>query len=207
MITLSRGPSYGRGLERSRGIYLNVGVVYIKSGPLSIPWFGGKMPIIVDNSRMLNIKIIVVGKFKEKYWSEAEAEYKKRLTPYAKISLVELPDLAFKNEADRLRVRKAEADKIKNAIPENAFVIALTEDGKKYNSIKFASWLDKLNQSGQQIVFVIGGPLGLDRDFLKNVNATLSLSDLTVPHQLARVVLFEQLYRTVTINSGKQYHY
>lgn len=156
---------------------------------------------------MMNIKVIVVGKFKEKYWAEAEAEYKKRLTPYAKISLVELPDLAFKNEADRDRIRLAESAKIKNAIPENAFIIALTETGKKFDSVTFASWLDTLSVSGQQLVFIIGGPLGLDRDFLKTVNATLSLSDLTFPHQLARVVLFEQLYRAAAINSGKQYHY
>ncbi len=156
---------------------------------------------------MLNLKIIVVGKFKEKYWLEAEAEYRKRLAPYAKILVVELPDLPFKNEADRDRIRLAEADNIRNAIPKNAFVIALTETGKKFDSIKFASWLNNLSQSGQQLVLVIGGPLGLNRDFLKNVNATLSLSDLTFPHQLTRVILFEQIYRAATINSEKQYHY
>ncbi len=156
---------------------------------------------------MLNIKIIVVGKFKEKYWAEAEAEYKKRLTPYAKISLVELSDLAFKNEADRNRIRLAEAEKIKSSIPDNAYVIALTEEGKKFDSEQFAKWMEKLNETGQPIVLIIGGPMGLDRDFLKSVNTTLSLSDLTFPHQLARVVLFEQLYRAAMINSKKQYHY
>ncbi|MBP7992252.1 MAG: 23S rRNA (pseudouridine(1915)-N(3))-methyltransferase RlmH [Candidatus Magasanikbacteria bacterium] len=155
----------------------------------------------------MNIKVVVVGKFKEKYWLEAETEYKKRLTPYAKISVLELPDTAFKNEGDRERIRTLESEKIKNAIPENAFIIALTETGKKFDSIVLAKWLDDVSQSGQQLVFVIGGPLGLDRTFLKSVPATLSLSDLTFPHQLARVVLIEQLYRAATINSGKQYHY
>ena len=155
----------------------------------------------------MNIKVIVVGKFKEKYWAEAEAEYKKRLTPYAKISLIELPDLPFKTEADRDRIRLAEAEKIKSSIPDNAYVIALTEEGKKFNSEQFSKWMEKLNETGQPIVLIIGGPMGLDRDFLKSVNATISLSDLTFPHQLARVVLFEQLYRAAMINSKKQYHY
>ena len=181
----------------------NVGVVYINLNPLSIGPNGGKMWI----TYMFNIHLIVVGKFKEKYWTEAEAEYRKRLMPYAKISVIELADLAFKNQADQERIRAAEAAKISAAIPKNAFVIALTETGQEFDSIKFASWLETLSQSGQPIAFVIGGPLGLDRDFLKNVNATLSLSALTFPHQLARVVLFEQLYRAATISLGKQYHY
>ena len=156
---------------------------------------------------MFNFTLIVVGKFKEKYWAEAETEYRKRLAPYAKLSVIELPDLAFKNEAVRERIRLAEAEKIKNAIPKNAFIIALTETGQEFDSIKFAGWLETLSQSGQPIAFVIGGPLGLDRNFLKTVNTTLSLSVLTFPHQLARVILLEQIYRAATINAGKQYHY
>lgn len=156
---------------------------------------------------MLNITVIVVGKFKEKYWSGAETEYRKRLTPYAKITIIELADLAFKTQADQGRIRAAEAVKISAAIPKNAFVIALTETAQELDSIKFANWLETLSQSGQSITFVIGGPLGLDRDFLKTVTATLSLSTLTFPHQLARVILFEQLYRAATIIAKKQYHY
>lgn len=156
---------------------------------------------------MLNIQVIVVGKFKEKYWALAEAEYLKRLRPYAKIKVMEVPDLAFKNQAETEAIRAAEADKIMAVIPSGAQVIALTEGGKNFDSIELAKWLEKLSESGQTLVFVIGGPLGLDRAFLKKSTATLSLSSLTFPHQLARVVLFEQLYRAATIIVGKQYHY
>lgn len=156
---------------------------------------------------MLNIHLIVVGKFKEKYWAEAEQEYVKRLSPYAKITITELPDLAFKNEHDRERIRVTEAEKIIKSLPKNAQVIALTETGKQFDSLSFAHRLEQLSQAGQPIVFVIGGPLGLDRKFLQTVSGTLSLSPLTFPHQLARVVLSEQLYRAATIIAEKQYHY
>lgn len=156
---------------------------------------------------MLNIKLIVVGKFKEKYWSEAEAEYRKRLTPYAKISLVELNEIPFKSEVDRERIRAEEAIKIKNVIPENAFIIALTETGTEFTSPEFATWLTKRSEQGQVLVFIIGGPLGLDRELLQQAHATVSLSALTFPHQMARVIVMEQLYRAAMIATGKQYHY
>lgn len=156
---------------------------------------------------MMNINIILVGKIKEDYWLEAEGEYLKRLKPYAKINILELKEEPFKDINDREKIKKKEAEKIKEKIKNTDFVIALHERGKEMESEKLAEFLEKKSSQGGGITFIIGGPLGLDQSILDLADYHLSLSKLTFPHQMVRVILSEQIYRAVTIMNGKQYHY
>lgn len=156
---------------------------------------------------MLNISIIVLGKLKETYWKDAEAEYLKRLSPYAKVTIKELPEEAFRDTDDREKIKLVEAEKIKKHIPEGCVLIALHEKGKECDSPLFARFMEKNSEQGQQLVFVIGGPLGLHPSILDMAKFQLSLSQMTFPHQMVRTILLEQIYRGVTIMKGKQYHY
>lgn len=156
---------------------------------------------------MLNIKLIIVGKYKETYWKEAEKEYIKRLSPYAKLDIIEIKEEAFRNNDDRDSIKSLEADKIKKHLDPDAIVIALHETGKEFTSVEFANFLQRNSTRGEKLQFIFGGPLGLDQSILEKANVQLSLSQLTFPHQMARVILLEQLYRAVTIQKGKQYHY
>ncbi len=156
---------------------------------------------------MFKIKLIVLGKFKEKYWQEAENEYLKRLNPYAKIEITEIPEEPFRESDDRDMIKKKEAEKILKHLPDNCISIALHENAKSYTSKDFANFLDQKSSHGEELVFIIGGPLGLDQSVLNKTQFQTSLSDLTFPHQMVRVILFEQIYRAATIINGKRYHY
>lgn len=156
---------------------------------------------------MLNLHIITTGKLKESYWAAAEAEYLKRLRPYAKITWNELPEVAFRDVADREKIKAQEAQKIAKILPAGATVIALHETGREFTSIKFAEFLQTLCTRGETVAFVVGGPLGLHESILQLAHYQLSLSTLTFPHQMVRSILLEQIYRAVTILQGKQYHY
>ena len=155
---------------------------------------------------MLNIKLIVLGKLKESYWKDAEAEYLKRLSPYTKINIVELKEEAFRSEKEREEVQKKEAEKILKGLDPNDILIALHERGKEMVSADFSKLLEEKSQQGACITFIIGGPLGLHESVLKKAHMQLSLSQLTFPHQMVRTILLEQIYRGVMIGKGK-YHY
>ena len=156
---------------------------------------------------MLNIKIIALGKIKESYWKEAESEYQKRLKPYAKIELVEIPEEPFRDSDDREKIKLKEADKIQKNLREGGLIVALHEAGKQFSSHQFASFLEEHSTRGETITLIIGGPLGLHQSILQLAEVQLSLSQLTFPHQMVRTILLEQIYRAVTIQKGKQYHY
>ena len=156
---------------------------------------------------MLNIKIIALGKLKESYWQEAENEYLKRLKPYAKIDLVEIPEEAFRDGDDRDKIKALEAAKIQKILPKGGLIMALHETGKEFTSPQLAQFLEENSSRGETITFIIGGPLGIHESLLKQVPVQLSLSRLTFPHQMVRTILLEQIYRGVTIQKGKQYHY
>lgn len=156
---------------------------------------------------MMNIKIIALGKLKENYWKEAEAEYLKRLTPYAKIKLFEIPEESFRDSDDREKIKEKEAEKIKQHLSVGAVVIALHERGKEFTSPQFAKFLETNSTRGEEIIFVIGGPLGLHESLLNTVQFQISLSQCTFPHQMVRTILLEQIYRATTITNQKQYHY
>lgn len=158
----------------------------------------------------MNIKIITVGKLKEKYLKEGIAEYTKRLGSYCKLQIIEVADeKAPENLSDKEMemIKDKEGEKILAKIPEQSYVFAMAIQGKQYDSVEFANEIDKLGTSGKSdIVFVIGGSLGLSQAVLSRANQRISFGKLTYPHQLMRLVLVEQIYRAFRIIHGHAYH-
>lgn len=158
----------------------------------------------------MNIQIISVGKLKEKYLKMGIEEYTKRLGSYAKIELIEVPDeKAPENlsDADMEIVKKKEGDRILAKVSVDTYVIALAIDGKMKSSEDLASGLESLMTYGKsKIAFVIGGSLGLHEDVLKRSDEKLSFGKMTLPHQLMKLVLVEQIYRCFRIIKGEPYH-
>ena len=158
----------------------------------------------------MNIKLITVGKIKEKYYRDAIAEYSKRLTSYCKLSIIEVNDEKTKENASTKEndvVLRKEADRIIKHINDSDYVIALAIDGKGMDSIEFANCINDLGIRGvSNICFVIGGSIGLHKDILNKANMLLSFSDMTFPHQLMRVILLEQIYRAYRIINNEPYH-
>ena len=158
----------------------------------------------------MNIKLICVGKIKEKYLKDAIAEYTKRLSKYCKLEIVEVadektPDNASPAEEEQIKAK--EAQRILSKIKDDSFVCTLEILGKKYTSEGFAGLLEHAAINGKShIVFVIGGSLGLHTSVMKRSNQAISFSDMTFPHQLMRVILCEQIYRAYRIISGEPYH-
>ncbi len=156
---------------------------------------------------MFKITIAAVGSLKEAFWKDAIAEYQKRLAPYAKVSVIEVAEAPFTSATEAPAVMRAEAGSLKKKVADGAFAVALIKEGKALATEKFAEMLDREGQGGREIVFLIGGPLGLDPALANACQAKLSLSAMTFTHGEARAILFEQLYRAVTILAGKTYHY
>ncbi|EUJ23671.1 rRNA large subunit methyltransferase [Listeria grandensis FSL F6-0971] len=158
----------------------------------------------------MNIQILTVGKLKEKYLIQGIAEYTKRLGPYAKVTITEVPDEKapeILSEAEMVQVKAKEGERILAKIADDVHVIALAIDGKQKSSEEFASGLDRLATYGKsKVAFVIGGSLGLSDEVLKRSDEKLSFGKLTLPHQLMRLVLVEQVYRAFRINRREPYH-
>lgn len=155
---------------------------------------------------MFKIRIICLGKFKEKAFKDLEKEYLKRLSPFAKVKLIELPEVSYKTGQDIDAIKEKEAVLITKQIPSNSIVITLEEKGTVRNSKDFATFLERIGNLGQELVFIIGSGVGL-HDSMKTVsNYQMSLSPLTFTHNFARVLLEEQIYRACTIIAGKEYH-
>lgn len=158
----------------------------------------------------VNISIISIGKLKEKYLKQGIDEYLKRLSSYAKVEIVELPDeKAPENlsDAEMLMVKEKEGIRILEKISEDTHVIALAIEGKMKSSEELAKDLDRLATYGKsKIAFIIGGSLGLSKDVMNRANDTLSFSKMTFPHQLMRLILLEQVYRAFRINRNEPYH-
>ncbi len=158
----------------------------------------------------MNIQIITVGKLKEKYLKMGMDEYTKRLGSYAKMELIEVADeKAPENlsDADMEIVKKKEADRILSKIAPDTYVIALAIEGKMKSSEQLAADLESLMTYGKsKIAFVIGGSLGLHEDVMKRSDEKLSFSKMTLPHQLMKLVLLEQIYRAFRIMRGEPYH-
>ena len=155
---------------------------------------------------MFKIRIIVLGKFKEKAFLDLEKEYLKRLTPFAKIKMVELPEIPYRANDNSDKVKEKEAAIIVKQLPDNAMVILLEEKGTLRNSKDFAAFLQRAGGLGKELVFVIGSGLGLHESLKQYSNYSVSLSPLTFTHNFARVLLEEQIYRACTIIAGKEYH-
>ncbi|MDQ0176272.1 23S rRNA (pseudouridine(1915)-N(3))-methyltransferase RlmH [Bacillus chungangensis] len=158
----------------------------------------------------MNITIIAVGKLKEKYLKQGIDEYVKRLSAYAKIQIIEIPDEKAPEELSETEMRlvkQKEGQRIIAKIPTDAHVIALAIEGKMKTSEQLAADLERLMTYGKsKIALVIGGSLGLSEDVLARANEQLSFSKMTFPHQLMRLVLVEQVYRAFRIMRGEPYH-
>ena len=158
---------------------------------------------------MANITVITVGSLKEGYLKEAVAEYKKRLSQYARVEEINIKEEAIRDEDDASEIRRAlesEADKILAAIPKGAGKIALCVEGKQYDSPSLARLIGRMADESGKIALIIGSSHGLSDRVKKECDVRLSFSQLTFPHQLMRVILFEALYRSFTILAGKKYH-
>lgn len=158
----------------------------------------------------MQIKIIGVGKLKEKYLKMGIEEYTKRLGSYCKIQIVEVPDeKAPENLSDKemAQVKDKEGERILAKIRDNEYVIAMAIEGKLVSSEDLAKELDQCGISGKSsVTFVIGGSLGLSPSVVKRANSKMSFGRITLPHQLMRLVLTEQIYRAFRINAGHSYH-
>ena len=149
------------------------------------------------------IKIICVGKIKEKYFKEAIAEYKKRLSKYTKLEIIEVIDFERNSKEE---VKKLEGELILKNIKDKDYVITLDIKGNKLSSLSFANKINNILINNSNLAFVIGGSYGLDDTVNKRSNYSLSFSDLTFPHQLFRVILLEQIYRSYKILNNESYH-
>lgn len=147
------------------------------------------------------IKIVCVGKIKEKYLSLAIAEYLKRLSKYTKVDIVQVAD-----EANAEKALKVEGEKILSKIRADEYVIALDISGESISSIEFAKKIDNVFNSYSKLTFVIGGSYGLSSQVKKRSDYLLSFSKMTFPHQMFRVILLEQIYRAYKINNNESYH-
>ena len=158
----------------------------------------------------MKITCVVVGKIKEKYFTDAIKEYSKRLSRYCKLEIVELADEKTPDgasEAEEVAIRGKEGERILKALKDDAYVIALAIEGKMLDSVELSQKIDRLGVSGtSHIAFVIGGSLGLAPAVMKRADYALSFSRMTFPHQLMRVVLLEQLYRSYRILKNEPYH-
>ena len=158
---------------------------------------------------MLNIKIICVGKLKEKYWQEACAEYVKRLGGYCNVELIEVKEEklpANASAADERNVIDAEGRSLLDKLGKSDYVIALDVKGKELSSEEIAGRLSEISFTHSSVAFLIGGSLGLSDEVKARADAKLSFGRITLPHQLARVVALEQIYRAFKINANETYH-
>ena len=155
----------------------------------------------------MKFTIVAVGKLKERFWADACAEYLKRMQPYGKTAVKEIADIAPARAGGIGAARDREGAAIVAALPASSHVILLAIDGKERSSVSFSQRLDALALGGtSDIAFVIGGSDGVSAAVRERANETLSFGPITLPHNLARVVLLEQLYRAQKISRGEPYH-
>lgn len=158
----------------------------------------------------MKITIITVGKIKEKYLKDAIAEYTKRLSKYCKLEIVEVADEKTPDHASETvegQIRSKEGERILKYVKEDAYVITLEIEGKQLTSEQLAEKIESLGvQGNSHIMFIIGGSIGLGKEVVKRSDFALSFSKMTFPHQLMRVILLEQVYRSYRIMNGEPYH-
>lgn len=158
----------------------------------------------------MKISIISVGKLKEAYWKDAVKEYSKRLSRYCQLALDDVDEVKSSdnvNEAEKMSILKGEGENILKKIKKDSFLIALDIKGSKLSSEQLSERINELGIMGKSnITFVIGGSLGLSSEILDLANLKLSFSDMTFPHQMMKVILLEQIYRSFKINSNETYH-
>ncbi len=157
----------------------------------------------------MNIDLVCMGKLKDKWEKDAFAEYVKRLGAYGTVKCTELKECRLSESPSPKETERAlceEAQRIREQIPKNSAVIAMCIEGKKLSSEGFAEKIESFSGAYSGICLVIGSSYGLSDDFKKEVQLRLSMSDMTFPHRLARIMAAEQLYRAFSINAGSKYH-
>ena len=170
----------------------------------------GRLPNGLESGNAMKITVLCVGKIKEDYFTDAIREYMKRLSRYAKLEIAEVedektPDRA--SDAENEAVKEKEGARLLAKMPEDAYVIALAIEGKAPDSVELSRKIEALGVAGRShLCFVIGGSLGLSKKVLDRADEHLSFSRMTFPHQLMRVILLEQLYRSFRIMRGEPYH-
>ena len=158
----------------------------------------------------MKITILCVGKIKERFFREGIEEYKKRLSKYCKLEIIEVadektPDRA--SEAEEQKIKEKEAERLEKYIKKDAYVVVLAIDGKMLDSVELSEKINKLGIGGtSHIIFIIGGSLGLDDAIIKQADYKLSFSKMTFPHQMMRMILMEQIYRTYRIINNDPNH-
>jgi len=159
---------------------------------------------------MQKVSVICVGKLKEKFYAEASAEYAKRLSRFCKLEILELPEERLPEDPSPAQIEAAlskEADAIRAKLPASAAIIAMCVEGKTRSSEELAQLMaDSANQGASHLVFLIGGSFGLHPSVKALAGTRLSMSPMTFPHHLARVMLLEQIYRGYQIIAGSKYH-
>ena len=159
---------------------------------------------------MQRVTVLCVGKLKEKFYLEAAAEYVKRLQRFCKLELVELPESRLPESPSPAEVQRAlaaEAAAIRERLPKGGAVIALCIEGKPCSSVELSRRMEELAVAGKtQLTFLIGGSVGLDESLKQQADWRLSMSPMTFPHHMARIMLLEQLYRAYQIAAGTKYH-
>lgn len=159
---------------------------------------------------MQRVTVLCVGKLKEKFYLEAAAEYVKRLQRFCKLELVELPESRLPESPSPAEVQRAlaaEAAAIRERLPRGGAIIALCIEGKPCSSVELSRRMEELAVAGKtQLTFLIGGSVGLDESLKWQADWRLSMSPMTFPHHLARIMLLEQIYRAYQISAGTKYH-
>jgi 23S rRNA (pseudouridine1915-N3)-methyltransferase len=156
----------------------------------------------------MRLTILCMGKTKERFIQEGIEKYLRYLRPYADASIKELKEEKIQDLKDAPSIRKKEAERIFKAVPAGAYLVSLDERGEEFTSHEFAALLNKTLESGvREMVFIIGGAMGLDENVVARSHTSVALSRWTFTHEMARLVLLEQLYRAFTIIKGKTYHY
>lgn len=156
---------------------------------------------------MIRVTIVAVGKLKEKFWTAACDEYLKRLRPYAKVTVAEIPDVDPARAGGVEAAREREGEGILAAVPESARAILMAIEGKQRSSVDFSQHLDDLALRGESdLAFIVGGSDGVSDAVRARADETFSFGPITLPHNLARVVLLEQIYRAFKISRGEPYH-
>lgn len=159
---------------------------------------------------MLAVRLICVGKMREKFYIEAFSEYAKRLQAYCKLDLIELTEQRLGDNPSQKEITSAlgrEAAEIMKNIPPDAYLVAMCVEGKQMKSEDMAKLVSERESSGKpKLCFVVGGSFGLDESVKRRADMRLSMSEMTFPHHLARVMLAEQIYRAFKINEGSRYH-
>jgi 23S rRNA (pseudouridine1915-N3)-methyltransferase len=156
------------------------------------------------------LRIIAVGKLKEKYWKDGADEYIRRLRPYARLEMLEVPEAKIPERvsyADEERVMEQEAKPIMEKLNRTeSLVVVLDRDGKSLGSKELAKFLEEQILDGRDVTWIIGGPLGLAPSLIERADLVLSFSKMTFPHQMMRLILLEQIYRSFRINCHEPYH-